>query len=363
MNDIRLQEMVRTTIYRRRVFTAVAIGLGVAVLLLFLYGTAEVLLLLFIAVLLAIIFSSLSHWLATHTPLSRNLSLAFVVMGLLLALVLVSLLIGPSLAYQFDQLIQQLPQSLGQIESWLRQYGWGRQLLEQVPNSPSNVLSGENASIFSRLTGILSTTSSVIANSILLFFTGLFFAVEPKTYVDGMAQLVPPSKRQRAKEVMYAVGDTLRKWLVTRFISIITVGVITTVGLYILNVPLALSLGIIAGLLALVPTIGPIIALLPAVLIGFLQSPQTALYVFALYILAQSVDNYLVTPFVVKQTIRIPPALIISAQLIGGVLFGEIGVIMAAPLGAAVMTFTQMVYINDFLERHDSYEEEGGKPD
>jgi predicted PurR-regulated permease PerM len=154
--------------------------------------------------------------------------------------------------------------------------------------------------------------------------------------------------------VLLALGDTLAKWLLTRAISMVAIGVLTTLGLILLGVPLALSLGLIAGLMAFIPMLGPIIALIPALLIGLLVSPQTALWVLGLYLLIQGLDNYILTPIVVKETIRMPPALIIFAQLIFGLLFGQLGLMLAAPLTAALMTLVQMVYVHDFLERGGS---------
>jgi predicted PurR-regulated permease PerM len=118
-----------------------------------------------------------------------------------------------------------------------------------------------------------------------------------------------------------------------------------------INVPLELGLGIIAGLMAFIPLVGPFLALIPAFLVALLQSPEAALSVTLLYLLVQGADNYILTPIVVKETIRMPPALIIVAQMVLGVLFGRIGLIVAAPLAAATMTLTQLVYVEDFLQR------------
>lgn len=122
-----------TGLFRRRVLTAVFITVAVVALLLLLYGTAEVLLLLFISLLLAVALRTLSHWLHSNTALSEKLALAIVCIGILLVLVILGLLLGPSLAQQFDQFVQQLPQSLNSLEDQINQYQWGRELLSPVP--------------------------------------------------------------------------------------------------------------------------------------------------------------------------------------------------------------------------------------
>lgn len=349
----------RTDWFRRRVLTAVFIAVTVVGLLLFLYGTAEVLLLLFISILLAVALRTTSHWLHTHMALSENLALVVVCLGVSLVVILFGFLIGPRLVQQFDQLAQQLPESLTTLESQLSQTPLGSQLLDQLPDNLtwSSVLDsgGQSQNWFARVTGVVSATVGVIANLVLVLFTTLFFAIEPQTYINGVAQLVPPERRDRTRQVLEAVGDTLWKWLVSRFISMLLIGVLSTVGLALLSVPLALTLGIIAGLMAFIPMIGPIIALIPAVLVALLQSPQTALWVLLLYLGIQSIDNYIFTPIVVKRTMRMPPALVIVAQLLAGVVFGQLGLVLAAPLAAAGMTLVKQVYVRDFLE--------GSRPD
>jgi predicted PurR-regulated permease PerM len=357
MNDQRLETPENTSIsYRRRVVTAVVITLGFIGLLLLVYGTADVLLLLFISLLIAVVFRSLGNLLHERTSAPQNLSLAIVIFFFVVLLVIIILLIGPRLAAQFDQLTEQLPQSLTRVEDQLRQYRWGQQLMDEIPDNPNweRLFFGNNSNILTRVTGIVSSSLNIIANLILVFFTAIFFAVEPQTYVNGLAALVPPRRRDRAREILYTTGDTLAKWLLTRFISMIAIGVMTTLGLAILGMPLALTLGIIAGLAAFIPTFGPIIALVPAVLLGFLDSPQMALYVFLLYMLVQGVDNYLLTPLVVRFTIRMPPALIVAAQLIAGVVFGQLGLVLAAPLIVAIVTLVRMIYVEDFLERGET---------
>jgi len=354
-------ELMSPANYRRRLFTAVAIIGGMVALALLLYGTAQVLLVLFIGLLIAVGLRTASHWIHEHSPLSEQVALAAVIGIILLVLVLAGMLIGPNLANQMDELLDQIPTSLNQLEQMLDQFGVGRGILMAIPDDAElqQLLRTENANIFSRITGVFSSSVAFIGDFILLLFTALFLAIEPQTYINGIAQLSPPNYRERSKEVMMEVGDTLSDWLLTRFISMIAIGIMTTLGLMIINVPLALSLGIIAALMAFIPLVGPLIALVPAVLVGLLQSPETALWVFLLYLVVQNIDNYVLTPIVVKQTIRMPPAMIIVAQLMMGVLFGRIGLLVAAPFAAAVMKFTQMVYVQDFLNRNPSAENSG----
>jgi len=136
-------------------------------------------------------------------------------------------------------------------------------------------------------------------------------------------------------------------------------GSLTTAGLWLLGVPLAVSLGMLAGLLNFVPNFGPWIAAIPAVLIGFLQGPQQALNVALLYLVLQTIDGYVLTPLIDRRSVELPPVLTITAQVLLGLAFGFIGLLLASPLAAVVMILVKMVYVEDVLGDHvmdDEYE-------
>jgi predicted PurR-regulated permease PerM len=131
------------------------------------------------------------------------------------------------------------------------------------------------------------------------------------------------------------------------------IGVLTTAGLSILGVPLALSLGIFAALLTFIPNFGPIIAVLPAVLFALVESPTKALYVLALYIGIQMIESYLITPLIERETVSLPPVLTIFFQIFLGVLVGGLGLILATPLLTVIIVLVKMLYIEDILGDKD----------
>ena len=127
------------------------------------------------------------------------------------------------------------------------------------------------------------------------------------------------------------------------------IGVLTWVGLSIIGVPLALTLGLIAGLLSFIPNFGPILSAVPAILLAFIDSPTSALYVLALFVGVQLIESNLVTPMIERQTVELPPVLTIVSQLALAVLFGAVGLILATPILAVVMVLVQTLYIQDVL--------------
>lgn len=195
-----------------------------------------------------------------------------------------------------------------------------------MPNA--NELVPDKADVLARVTGVFSTTFGAIANFFIIIFIGLYVAAEPRLYSDGLIRLVPLNRRQRAREVLDEVGSTLRWWLIGKVASMIVVGVSTVVGLWLLDIPLALTLGLLAALLTFIPNVGPILSVVPAMLLALMQSPMQALYVALLYLGIQTVESYFLTPLMQKRTVSLPPALTIFTQVLFGVMVGSLGFVL-----------------------------------
>jgi predicted PurR-regulated permease PerM len=315
-------------------------------LLFLLWYTIEVLLLVFTGVLLAIFLRGLSDTLSQYTPLRGSGSLLAVISILLTISGVGIWLLAPQLTAQIGQLTDTLPRSITSLEQRLQQYGIGQWLLSQTP-SLSQFMSERN--VLAKIARVFSTTFGALASLIVILAIGLYIAVSLTSYTEGIIQLVPIGNRARAREVVQAVGQTLRWWLLGRWVSMIVVGLLTAVGLRLLGVPLALTFGLLAAGLTFVPYLGPLLSATPPTLLALTQHPQQALYVILLYSGIQGVESYVVTPLVQHRTVFLPPALILTAQMLMGVLLGAIGVILAVPLFAVIQVLVKMPYIEDTL--------------
>ncbi|HEY7406782.1 MAG TPA: AI-2E family transporter [Gemmatimonadaceae bacterium] len=191
----------------------------------------------------------------------------------------------------------------------------------------------------------LSSTFAVFAGIILIVFLAIYIAAEPDVYHGGLMHLFPHHARKRAGEVLSAIATVLRKWLVTQLIAMATIGTITTVILLALDVKAAFALGALAGLLEFVPTIGPLLSAIPAVAMGFLDSPDKALAVAIAYGAIQFLENHLLIPLLMKGGVNIPPALTVVSQALMAMLFGFLGLMVAVPLLAAIMVPVKMLYV------------------
>ena len=331
----------RFSVFTRRTLEVLAL----IALAFFLWQVKNMLLLLFLGILLAVFLSRLAGKLSAHTPLPRQAALAVVGLLILALLALSGWFFESQIAQQTDQLGRQLQQSIDR----LRQYQWGQYLGQNVP-SFSEIAGGGGGGVFSRITGVASRLINVITNILIVVFLGAYLSVKPALYREGAVKLLPKKRRPRAREALGATGHVLWMWLLATFVSMAIIGALSWLGLMLLGIPLAATLGLIAGLLEFIPLIGPFLAAVPAVLVAFLQGPTQALYVALLYLGIQQVESYLVTPLVQEQGTSLPPALTLLAAIAFGLLFGPLGVIVATPLMVAIMVLTKMLYVEDVLK-------------
>jgi predicted PurR-regulated permease PerM len=195
----------------------------------------------------------------------------------------------------------------------------------------------------------LSSTLEVLVGLLLITFVAIYFSVDPELYRRGLLHLVPHPSRQRADEVITAIGVTLRRWLTTQLIAMVIIGAMVSITLATLGVEAALSLGIIAGVLEFIPTIGPILSALPAIAMGFLVSPEKALAVAIAFTLVELVEGHVLIPMLMKRGMNLPPLITILSQAMMGVVFGFLGLLVAVPLVAALLTAVKMLYVNDVM--------------
>jgi predicted PurR-regulated permease PerM len=331
---------------------ALRVVVVVALALLF-WIFAPVFLLAFGGVLISIFLRTLGTWVSKWTGLSAGWSLAIVLVALGLLSAAGIYLSGEPVTKQITELVDQIPRSLEKISNDLKNYEWGKWLAEKAPTSAEDLpVSGKDAASYA-LGALSSVTGGIvggIVGALIVLILSLYLSFAPDTYISGAIRLFPVRKRERILAVLKEVHETLQMWLLGKILSMIVVGVLTSIGLGLIGVPLALALGIIAALLTFVPNFGPILSALPAVLLAFVDSPMRALYVILLYLGIQTVESYLITPLIQQKTVSLPPALTISTQIGLGILFGAGGVVLATPLTAAALVLIKRLYVEDVLE-------------
>jgi predicted PurR-regulated permease PerM len=191
--------------------------------------------------------------------------------------------------------------------------------------------------------GVASSAIGIGGDLVVIIATSIFLAAAPGTYVSGFLRLLPPRWRPRGREVMEGLGATLQLWFLGQFADMAVVTILTGAGLFVLGVPLSLTLALIAGLFNFVPYIGALAGAVPALAVAVGQSPHTAIYVAVLFAVVQTLEGNIIGPLIQKRTVDLPPALTILSQTVLGTLFGVMGLILATPLTAASMTAVPIV--------------------
>lgn len=334
-----------------------------ALLLILLYYTVDVILLIFAASLIAIFLRGIAEIIGRYVPVGEGWLVLIVTVLLVAILAGAVTFLAPDVAEQMRHLREELPKSAEKTASYISQFGWGRTLLDQLPSIDHVRENIGTSDLLRGVGGFFSSTVGVIGNFFIVVLLAIYLASEPKFYIEGFKKLFPIGRRERVGEILGAVGLTLEWWLIGKVASMLFIGILTWIGLSILGVPLALTLGLLAGLLSFIPNFGPIISAIPALLLAFIESPMTAVYVLGLYVGVQLIESNIVTPLIERETVELPPALTIVFQLALAVLVGGLGLVLATPLLAAIMVFVQMVYIQDVLGDKDVEVEEKGLED
>ncbi|ACB77169.1 AI-2E family transporter [Opitutus terrae] len=322
----------------------ILIAIGLVALAAVLWLIADAIVVAFGGIVLASVLLSLSGPLSRKTHLGARWSLLIVVALMLVAVAALSWLFGNEIVTQFGELQRQLPEALHKVEQWLGQSPAGRMVVDSVRQV------GGNTEALSQAGAFVGSVFGAAANLLLVLFLGVYFAADPQLYRDGALRLVPPRRRPQLRRALDDAGVALRKWLVAQAIAMLAVGVLTGVALGLIGVPLALSLGVLAGLLEFVPVIGPIVAAVPGLLLAFSHGPNTVLYAALVYVAVQQIESNVITPLVQRWAVKLPPVLGLLAIVAFGLLLGVPGVIFAMPLAVVVMVLVKDLYVEDTLE-------------
>jgi len=292
------------------------------------------LLLVFGGVLIGILLDTPVNWICKRTHVSRKVVFACVLLTLAILIVAGVWLFGQRLAAEFGEIdtvkarlngfIAALPSSL-------------RQEIEALRNFDVTA----NLNLLGPLTGYLGIVLGALSDIVVVLFLGIFFAASPATYVDGFLSYVPERMRQRAAKSVNEGGVQLRRWLLGQLVSMTAVGILTGAGLLILGVPMAFSLGLLAGLLEFIPFIGPFAGGIAGLLVTLALAPHQLLWTALMYFAVQQIEGEILTPFVNKWAVDLPPALTLSASVAFGLLFGPIGILVGVPLAVLCKAFLE----------------------
>ena len=177
----------------------------------------------------------------------------------------------------------------------------------------------------------------------------MYFLTDPKGYEEGVIKLFPLWYRHRVREIKDRIDSALRGWLQVTFISMVITGAGTAIGLAIIGIEQWVALGVLAGLLSFIPNFGPIVALIPSIAVGILQAPENVGWIIVVIYGVSAVQSQLISPLLVNESLNVSPVLVLLGQIISGIFFGFIGIMLAVPITAVVKILVDEVYIKDIL--------------
>lgn len=327
--------------FQKKVWTTVAIFAFIIAVLLFFYTTFKVLLLVLAGSLIAIFFRGLSSLIQRKTAWKEGVCVALSILLSLSVMAGIFWLIGAKVQTQLVELIDTLPETIENAKANLSNSSIGKSIVDRIA-SPESI---DKAQAFAGQ--FFQSTFGLLGDLYVVLFIGIFFTISPRTYINGIVTLIPLRGQKKAQQVLDELGEQLLNYVKGSLFSMLVVFILTAIGLAILGIPLWLALAIVAGLLCFIPNFGPLIALIPAVLVGLMQSPQTALLVVGLYLFIQFVESNFITPFIQNKLINMPPALILISQLFMGAIIGGWGLVLAMPFTLIIIVLVKELYIKN----------------
>ena len=333
-------------------------GIGIVLfiaLLALAWQFAATLFLIFAGILLGVALNAMADLLGRVVPLPQPVRLAIVCLVVAAMLAGIVVLGGTTIAQQATVLSNTIKSQLSNLKTLLEGYGVDTSFFDltsftspqahspdapaQPPSTPhlpasASTIASSGGAILGQTFKVLLGTVSAVGNFFIVLFLGLAFAVQPSVYRNGLLFMAPAKHRDRATVIIDRIGYTLERWLIAQIITMAAVFLVTWIGLLIIGIPSSFILGIQAGLLAFIPTVGAILGGLIVVLASLASGWVAGLSAFILFLGVHALESYVLTPIIQRQALDIPPATLFAFQILLGVVFGIWGLALALPLMA-----------------------------
>lgn len=315
-----------------------------------LFVARNILPLIFGAILIAVVLNRLAEKMGGILPgdLPRKMRIAIVIGTLLVLFVGSAYAFANSASEQIvkftdrvDSSVQEVIKAAKEQPLLQRFMGDGERVTTLLPSSAKSLGFAKN---------FFATTFGGMTDCLILSILSIYFCVSPDKYRTTAIRLVPIGWRDRLSALLGDSAQTLWRWMLGRLLAMAIVGILFGIGLAVIGIPMPIELGIFAGLVTFIPNIGGIAAVIPALLLASQQDSTAVVSVGVLYLAIQFVESYLVTPLVQEHQVALPPAMVILAQIVAGILFGFWGIVFATPLVAVALLWIKELYVEQWLE-------------
>ncbi|MBK5926441.1 AI-2E family transporter [Rhodobaculum claviforme] len=314
-------------------------------LLLLAYLLGEVLLLVFAAVLLAVGLDGAARAIAARLPVSRGWALVGVALGIAAVVLGALALTATRLVQQLRELQATLVAFVEGVQARLSELG-ATAVIEDLDGGG---LGGSAGDLAGQAMTFGMSAVGALASAIILIVLTMFLAANPALYRGGLVRLVPPARRAMAQDTLSAIAHALRWWFLGQLASMVLLGVTVGLGLLVMGIELWFALAVLTALLTFIPFLGPLIATVPIVAVGFAEGTQTGLIVLIGYIVIQNIEGNVLVPMIQHKAVDLAPALLISVQVLLSLVFGVVGLMLAAPLTVVAMVAVQKIWVEHTL--------------
>jgi len=332
----------RSAFRARRVAYITIIAVAVLVGAALFWVLRSVILLGFAAILVAVGFRSASDWIARRTGLAPGVSLTISVVGIVGSAFFLLYHFGGQFSAQMQDLAAQLPTAWSSFKDRVGQPDLDQRVISQI-----RTMTGDGTSVLNVAWGVVGGIAGALGGLLIAIVAGVYLAAQPGRYIDGFVRLFPRAGQVRLRPALATLGVALRLWLVGQLVAMALIGILAGAGLWLIGIPSALALGLIAGLLEFVPVVGPIASAVPAILLAMLVGWEESLMVAGLYLAIQQVEGYIITPLVQQRAVDLPPAFMLFSLIALGTVLGIPGVLLAAPLTVVLYVGLKTLYLRE----------------
>ncbi len=299
----------------------------------------------------------------------RWISLVITIISILLISSISIVIIIPQFTSEFQELINQIPSAVSKLwELSINTYFNFAEIIykDNIPNLADRTILTNKLSIIpdgatlasgvtesiSKFINLISNVGIGILQLLFIISVGLMITLQPNAYREVAILLVPSFYRRRARTILLRCGNALSSWMTGVILSSIFVAILASIGLYLLGIKLVIANALIAGVLNVIPNVGPTISTIFPLSVALLDTPWKSLAVLGLYIVIQNIESYIITPSIMQKQVKLLPGLTITAQFIFTILFGPLGLLLAIPMAVVIQIFIKEIIIHDLLEKN-----------
>ncbi len=344
-------------------FSLVALVISILII----WSLKEVLILFFASIIIAMALCTITGKIRNFLKVPRWISLGITLTSILLISTLSIVIIIPQFTSEFQELINQIPSAVSKLWELLINtfYDFAEVIYkDNIPNIADRSLLTNNLSMFpdgrnlasgvadsiTKLINLVGNLGIGLLQLLFIISVSIMITIQPNSYREVAILLVPSSYRRRARNILLICGNALSNWMGGVLLSSIFVAILVSIGLYLLGIKLVIANALIAGVLNIIPNVGPTISTIFPLSVALLDTPWKSIAVLGLYILIQNIESYIITPSIMQKQVKLLPGLTITAQLIFTILFGPLGLLLAIPMAVVIQIFIREIIIHDILE-------------